>query len=99
MGSPKAYQQAVLALEQMIDTHGRIIQNLKREAFLLVQLIRIITNFKSNEISSLIRNYSQENQNLLNAICTHIQGTPTEIDELLCIKSFFTVDGICFPTI
>lgn len=99
MGSPKAYQQAVLALEQMIDTHGRIMQNLKREAFLLVQLIRIITNFKSNEISSLIRNYSQEDQNLLNAICTHIQGTPTEIDELLCIKSFFTVDGICFPTI
>ncbi|MDD3417522.1 MAG: hypothetical protein PHY47_26620 [Lachnospiraceae bacterium] len=99
MDSPEVYQQAVLALEQMIDTHGSMMQNLKRESFLLVQLIRIITYFDSNEISSLISNYSQENQDLLNTICAHIKGVPTEIDELLDMGSFFVVKGVNFPTI
>lgn len=97
--SPEVYRQAVLALEQMIDTHGSMVQNLKREPFLLVQLMRIITSFKSNEISDLVSHYSQEDQELLNAICAHIQGNPTEIDELLRMESFFVVEGINFPTI
>jgi len=83
----------------MIDTHGSMIQNLKRETFLLVRLMQIIIKFKSDKISGLISHYSQENQDLLIAISTHIQGNPTEIDELLCMKSFFVVEGVCFPTI
>ncbi len=99
MVSPEVFRQAILALEQMIDTHGSMIQNLKRESFLLVQLMKIITSFKSDNISDLVSHYSQENQELLNAICTHLQGKPTEIGELLCMESFFVVEGIYFPTI
>lgn len=99
MDLPEVYQQAVLALEQMMDTYGRLMQNLKREIFLLVQLIRIIMNFKANEIPNIICNYSQENQELLNTICAHIGGIPTEIDELLDMESFFVVEGVSFPKI
>lgn len=95
----EVYQQAILALEQMIDTHRSMIQNLKRESFLLLRLMQILTGFKSDKISDLISNYSQENQDLLNAICTHIQGNPTEIDDLLDMESFFLVRGVPFPTI
>lgn len=99
MDTPEVYQQAVLALEQIIDAHGSMMQNLKRESFLLVQLIRIIINFKSNEISTLISNYSQETQELLNTICAHIQGDSTEIDKLLDMRSYFVVEDVNFPTI
>ena len=99
MDTPEVYQQAVLALEQIIDAHGSMMQNLKRESFLLVQLIRIIINFKSNEISTLISNYSQETQELLNTICAYIQGKPTEIDKLLDMRSYFVVEDVNFPTI
>lgn len=95
----EVYQQAVLALEQMIDTHGHMVQNLKRESFLLVQLMRILTNFKSAEISTLIGNYSQACQDLLNTILVYIQGTHTEIDELLGRESFLSMGDVSFPII
>lgn len=97
--SPEVYQQAVLAMEQMIDTHGNMIQNLKRESFLLVRLMQIIMMYKPDEVSSLISNYSQDNQELLYAICAHIQGKSNEMDELFYMQSFFVVEGISFPTI
>ena len=97
--SPDVYRQAILALEQMIDTHRNMVQNLERETFLLVRLMRIITASKPDEISGLISHYSPDIQKLLNAIYAHIQGDSTTIDELLHMRSFYIVDGVDFPTI
>lgn len=97
--SPDVYRQAILALEQMIDTHRNMVQNLERETFLLVRLMRIITASKPDEISGLISHYSPDTQKLLNAIYAHIQGDSTTIDELLHMRSFYIVDGVDFPTI
>lgn len=96
---PELYRQAILALEQMIDTQGKMIQNLKREAFLLVQLMRIITCSKLNNISEMVSNYSMENQSLLNTVFSYVQGDPTDMDDLLGMESFFVVEGVSFPTI
>lgn len=97
--SPDVYRQAVLTLEQMIDTHRNMVQNLQREAFLLFRLIRVITASKPDEISGLISHYSPDTQKLLNAIYAHIQGDSTTIDELFRMRSFYIVDDVDFPTI
>ena len=97
--SPEVYQQAVLAMEQMIDTHGNMVQNLEREAFLLVRLMQVIAISNPNEIPGLVSHYSQEVQDLLNAIYAHIQGELTKAGELFHMRSFFIVEDISFPTI
>lgn len=97
--SPEVYQQAVLAMEQMIDIHGNMEQNLKRESFLLVRLMQIIMRHKPDKILGVISNLSPNNQELLHIVYTHIQGKPTQMDKLLHMQSFFVVDGINFPTI
>lgn len=96
---PEVYRQAVLTLEQMVDTHRNMVQNLKREVFLLVRLIRIIAASKPDEISGLISHYSPDTQELLNAVYAHIQGKGTIIDELLRMRSYYIIDGMDFPTI
>ncbi len=97
--STEVYKQAVLAMEQMMDIHGNMVQNLKREIFLLVRIMQIIMKYKPDEISGIISNFSQDNKELLNEICSYVQGNATKIDELLHMQSFFVVDGISFPLI
>ncbi len=99
VNSPAVYQQAVLAMEQMIATHGNMVQNLKREIFLLIQLMRIITTQRPDKISDLLNYYSKDNQELIHEICEYIQKNPKETDNLFHMQSFFIVDGINFPTI
>ena len=99
MNSTEIYHQAVLALEQIIDIHENAIQNLKREIFLLVRLIQIITKNKPDEISHLINQYNKHIQKLLQIVYAHIQGQPRKMEKLLNMQSFLMVKGISFPTI
>lgn len=99
VNSSKVYQQSVLALEQMVDTHGNMVQNLKREIFLLIRLMQIIAMQRPDKVSDLISHYSQDNQKLMQAIYKHIQGKSDEMDKLFHMQSFFVVEGINFPTI
>ncbi len=99
MNSTEIYHQAVLALEQIIDIHENAIQNLKREIFLLVRLIQIITKNKPDEISHLINQYNKHIQKLLQIVYAHIQGQPSKMGKLLNMQSFLMVKGISFPTI
>lgn len=97
--SSKVYQQSVLAMEQMINTHGNMVQNIKREIFLLIRLMQIIVTQKPDKVSDLISHYNQDNQKLIQAVYKHIQGKSDEMDKLFDMQSFFVIDGINFPII
>lgn len=97
--SIKVYQQAVLTLEQMINAYGNMTQNLKREIFLLVRLMQIITNQKVDSINNIISHYSPDNQKLLHAIYEYVQGKFSEQCDLFNMQSFFVIEGINFPII
>lgn len=99
VNSSEVYQQAVLAMEQMINTHGNMVQNLKREIFLLIRLMQIIMLNKPNKISILISNYCKEDQELLHEICAYIQGKNNSKEKLFYMQSFFVINDISFPTI
>ena len=99
LDSEIVYQQAFLALEQMMDIHGNTMQNLKREVFLLARLMQIIAKHKSNEITDIISCYNEEIKGLLNKCFLLSQGKYNEMNELLLMQSYFIVDGISFPTV
>lgn len=99
INSSKVYQQAVLAMEQMINTHRNMVQGLKREIFLLIQLMKIITTQEPDKVSDLISHYSKDNRELMHAIYDYIQGKSDEVDNLFHMQSFFVVEGISFPSI
>ena len=99
MSSTIVYHQSILVLEQMLDTHRSKIQNLNREVFLLIQLLQIITKAEADKISGLFSHYSPQIQDFLNTICSYIQGKSTSMNELFCMKSYFEIEELCFPTI
>lgn len=99
ISSSEVYQQAVLAMEQMIATHGNMDQNLKREIFLLIQLMQIIMTQKPDKVSDLISHYSKNHQMLMRAIYEYIQGKSDKTDHLFHMQSFFVIEGINFPII
>jgi len=93
------YQLAILTIEQMISTHSNMLQNLKREIFLLVRLMQIIVAQEPDKVSDIVSHYSQDTRDLLLAINDHIQKKSDENDKLFQMQSFFVVEGINFPTI
>lgn len=97
--SPDVYQHAILAIEQMINTHGNMLQNLKREIFLLVRLMQIIIAQKPDKVSDLVSHYSQDTRELLLAINEYIQNESDETEKLFHMQSFFVIESINFPTI
>ncbi len=97
--SSEVYQYAVLTIEQMINTHGNMLQNLEREIFLLVRLIQIIATQRPDKVFDLINHYSQDIKELLLAINKYIEDGSDVTNRLFHMQSFFVVEGINFPTI
>ncbi len=95
---PEVYRLAVLAMRQMLHAHENSEHSLKREVFLLVELMDVIDRLKPNAADKLDWSRS-EGRELLDEIYGHVQGKSGKTDDLLCMKSYFVVNGISFPTI
>ena len=97
--STEVYHQATLALAQMLDTHGKAANNLRREIFLLVQLGQIIAKKDPERLANLACHQEKEAQALLQALIAYLQGKHSGQTELFEMKSYFAFEGLNFPTI
>ena len=97
--SSEAYQQIVLALEQIMDTHGNAANNLKREIFLLVQLAKTIAKHEEGRLADLVGHQVSDTRELLRALYMYISDGRSEMEDLFEMQSYFVVKGVSFPTI
>ena len=92
-----SYKLLVLALEQLLNTRGEFINELKREIFIVVRLATIIHKVNPEIIETLTKNKSKEVQSLfqeINAIDDLLQH-----NSLLAMRSYYIYRDISFPLI
>ena len=95
-----AFQQIVLAFEQMLDSCGENANRLKREAFLLKRLIRVLGEYDPRWLQNRIAAHQfPESRELLQIFYRQMGKVPKEIEELLRMESYFVFGGISFPAI
>lgn len=97
--SSEAYRYVVLALEQIMDTHGNTANYLKREIFLIVRLAEIIAQRDRDRLLSLTERRTGDTRELLQTLCANILGGHSERKALFEMQSYFAVEGINFPII
>lgn len=93
-----SYRQLLLALEQLMDTRGESIHDLKREIYLVRHLISFVLKKDPSQIKTLIEQKSQEVQSLLQIICEEINNSHKQ-DPLLSMSSYYIYNNINFPSI
>lgn len=92
------YEQSVLALEQLLDTHRNAVGSLKREMFLLVRLAQLILAYHPDG-DTLFARHSGAAGALLQELFAHLQGTRSKLDPLFYMCGYFTYEDVSFPTI
>ena len=98
--SDDAYRLSILAFEQVIDTGGRNVNVLKREAFLLKRLVTIIGEREPKWLKTRIDACrSGESRKLLQKIYDCIDDPAKKQDDFLKMESYFVFGGIDFPAI
>ena len=93
-----SYRQLLLALEQLMDTRGESIHDLKREIYLVRHLISFVLKKDPSQIKTLIEQKSQEVQSLLQIICEEINNSHKQ-DPLLSMSSYYIYNNVNFPSI
>lgn len=97
--SPSAYSQTVLALEQLLDARGNETNDLKREIFLIIRLMKIISRKDPDRLRTLINLQKGDSRVLLQNLCTYLQTVSFKKDNLFEMQSYYNFEGINFPTI
>ena len=94
-----SYGELVLALEQMIDARGNYVNDLKREAFLIVRMVQVIAANEPDRLSTLVSRQSGDNLALLETLYAYLRGEDSNQKDLFCMKSYYVFHDINFPTI
>lgn len=91
----------VLALRQILRTYGDFVPSLKREIFLLKDLMKSMNQYAAQDLQKLIDAQNAPCQEMLAAINQNInQDTTLSKDgDLFQMHSYFLINGIDFPTI
>lgn len=98
--SDDAYRLIVLAFEQMIDVGKNNVNRLKREAFVLNRLIKIIGKRNPQWLKKRVKScYPEESRQLLQILCDCLDNSTEKRDELLAMESYIVFDGISFPAV
>lgn len=92
--------QSILALEQFIDSHCDALSALQREIFIVIRLIALIDNFEQEVLNDIInRTTNTYTVDLLKNICYLDEDKLSSYSDLFKMDSYFTFNGVSFPTI
>lgn len=94
-----SYQQMFLAFEQMIEQRKDAPNDLMREIFLVVELVRSIEKHGFSFIQMIPTSLCDENKYLLDEICKYIRGEYVVKKDLYDMPSYFVFNDISFPNI
>lgn len=94
-----SYQQMFLAFEQMIEQRKDAPNDLMREIFLVVELVRSIEKHGFSFIQMIPISLCDENKYLLDEICKYIRGEYVVKKDLYDMPSYFVFNDISFPNI
>lgn len=93
-----AYGQLLLAFEQLMDTRGESAYDLKREIYLVRQLVSFIFTREPDRVKALTERKSQEVQSLLQIICNGVSNPHMQVP-LLSMPSYYVYNNVSFPSI
>ncbi len=95
----KIYQSLILSIEQLLDTRKNSLNDLKREIFLVVQLMHSLNSYKPdwNKIFSSFQN--DDIYIVIPELLKYINGKPVAEDKLFSMQSYYIFNGINFPNI
>lgn len=96
--SESSYKQLLLAFEQLMDTRGESVYDLKREIYLVRRLISFVFKRDPNQVKDLTDRKSQEVQSLLQIICEEINNPHIQAP-LLSMSSYYIYSNVSFPSI
>lgn len=94
-----SYQQMFLAFEQMLEQRKDAPNDLMREIFLVVELIRSIEEHGFSIMQIVPTSLCNENKHLLDEICKYIRGGHVVNKDLYNMPSYFVFNNISFPNI
>lgn len=97
--SSESYHLILLAYEQLLQVRKNSLNDLKREIYLIVQLVRQINTQKSKDIKVYSKLYGKDIENLIIKITKYIKGEKTDNDILFDMHSYFVFNKISFPNI
>lgn len=96
--SENSYKQLLLAFEQLMDTRGESVYDLKREIYLVKRLVSFVFKRDPERVKELIVRRSQEVQSLLEIVCKDINNPSIQVP-LLSMSSYYIYNNISFPSI
>lgn len=97
--SPDVSRQIGLALVQLLDTRRNALNDLKREIFLLVQLLQLVEVCDFNYLSECIKAQPSESRELIEKSLKFIKNNQAEGSQLYGMKSYFIFENISFPVV
>ena len=95
----EAYRYAVLTLEQLLDARKDSPNDLKREIFLVAELLRLIDAQYPSQLDSLIEAQCEETRKILNEIREYIKGKCDNKNNLIEMSSYYVFENINFPMV
>lgn len=95
----ESYQQIFLTFEQMMEQRKDAPNDLMREIFLIVTLVRFIEKHDFNCIQMLPPSLCDESKNLIQEIGKYTRGEYVEKKDLFDMSSYFIFNNISFPNI
>ena len=97
--SPQVYSLLVLAFEQILHTRNNSTNDLKREIFLVAQLIQYLEDHDIICICRTSNLLRDDIYALVQELCKYGRGEYVCEAELFGMQSYFVFDGVSFPNI